>query len=46
VVDALVEVLQDIFVEKDLNIPVVSSTRQKNPFVYHQPDSEIGEGMM
>jgi dinuclear metal center YbgI/SA1388 family protein len=39
VVESLVEVLQGIFVEDDINIPVWSSAKQQNPFVYHQPDS-------
>ena len=37
VVEALVEVLQDIFVERDITIPVAPSAKQQNPFVYHQP---------
>jgi len=37
VVESLVEVLQDIFAEKDVNIPVTGSAKQQNPFVYHQP---------
>jgi dinuclear metal center YbgI/SA1388 family protein len=39
VVESLVEVLQGIFVEKDINIPVWSSAKQQNPFVYHQSGS-------
>ena len=39
VVEALVEILQNIFVEKDIDIPVWASAKQQNPFVYHQPDS-------
>ena len=39
VVEALVAVLQDIFVEKDIAIPVKASEKQQNPFVYHQPGS-------
>jgi dinuclear metal center YbgI/SA1388 family protein len=39
VVDSLVEALQNIFVEQDVDIPVWSSERQQNPFVYHQPGS-------
>ena len=39
VVESLVEVLQNIFVEKDISIPVSASAKQRNPFVYHQPGS-------
>jgi len=39
VVESLVDVLQNIFAEKDISIPVMSSERQQNPFVYHQPES-------
>jgi len=39
VVESLVEVLQNIFAEKDINIPVTPSAKQQNPFVYHQPES-------
>jgi len=39
VVESLVELLRDIFTEKDINIPVVSSAKQQNPFVYHQSES-------
>lgn len=39
VVEALVEVLQNLFTERELSIPVTSSARQQNPFVYHQPGS-------
>ncbi len=39
VVESLVEVLQDIFTDRDINIPVSLSVRQQNPFVYHQPES-------
>ena len=36
VVASLVKVLQDVFVKEDLDIPVKSSAKQQNPFVYHQ----------
>jgi dinuclear metal center YbgI/SA1388 family protein len=39
VVESLVEILQDIFTEKDINIPVSASAKQQNPFIYHQPES-------
>jgi dinuclear metal center YbgI/SA1388 family protein len=39
VVESLVEVLQDVFAEKDISIPVTTSAKQQNPFVYHQPGS-------
>ena len=39
VVEALVEILQGIFVDMDIDIPVWPSVRQQNPFVYHQPGS-------
>ncbi len=39
VVESLVEVLQDVFTEKDISIPVTPSAKQQNPFVYHQPGS-------
>jgi dinuclear metal center YbgI/SA1388 family protein len=39
VVESLVEVLQGIFTERDINIPVTASAKQQNPFVYHQPQS-------
>ncbi len=41
VVEAVVEVLQGIFAEKDINIPVMASAKQQNPFVYHQRDLEM-----
>jgi len=37
VVESLVEVLQNKFTEKDISTPVMSSAKQQNPFVYHQP---------
>ena len=37
VVESLVEVLQDVFTEKDISIPVTPSAKQQNPFVFHQP---------
>lgn len=37
VVGSLVEVLQDVFVKKNINIPVKQTKTQQNPFVYHQP---------
>jgi dinuclear metal center YbgI/SA1388 family protein len=37
VVESLVEILQNIFTEKDINIPVMPSAKQQNPFAYHQP---------
>lgn len=39
VVESLAEVLQGIFVEKDISIAVTPSAKQQNPFVYHQPGS-------
>jgi dinuclear metal center YbgI/SA1388 family protein len=39
VVESLVEVLQNAFAERDVNIPVWSSEKQQNPFVYHQSGS-------
>jgi dinuclear metal center YbgI/SA1388 family protein len=39
VVESLVEVLQGLFADRDINIPVMSSEKQQNPFVYHQPRS-------
>jgi dinuclear metal center YbgI/SA1388 family protein len=39
VVESLVEILLDIFTERDIGIPVMSSAKQQNPFVYHQPQS-------
>jgi dinuclear metal center YbgI/SA1388 family protein len=39
VVESLVEILQSVFAEKDINIPVLPSAKQQNPFVYHQPAS-------
>jgi len=40
VVEAVVEVLQSIFTEKNISIPVMASAKQQNPFVYHQRDLE------
>ena len=37
VVESLVEIILNIFTEKDINIPVMPSSKQENPFVYHQP---------
>ena len=37
VVESLVAILQGVFTEKDISIPVTGSARQQNPFVYHQP---------
>ena len=37
VVGSLVEVLQDVLVEKSISIPVKQTETQQNPFVYHQP---------
>jgi len=37
VVESLVEVLQGVFAEKNISIPVKPSAKQQNPFVYHQP---------
>lgn len=37
VVESLVEMLQGVFAEKDISIPVAASEKQQNPFVYHQP---------
>jgi dinuclear metal center YbgI/SA1388 family protein len=39
VVESLVEILQGIFTENDISIPVTQSAKQQNPFVYHQPES-------
>lgn len=39
VVESLVEVLLSAFAERDINIPVGSSEKQQNPFVYHQSGS-------
>lgn len=39
VVESLVEVLQNVFAEKDISLPVTQSAKQQNPFVYHQPES-------
>jgi dinuclear metal center YbgI/SA1388 family protein len=39
VVESLAEVLQGVFAEKDINIPVLSTAKQQNPFVYHQAGS-------
>jgi putative NIF3 family GTP cyclohydrolase 1 type 2 len=39
VVEQLVEILQNMFVENEINIPVTPSAKQQNPFVYHQPGS-------
>jgi dinuclear metal center YbgI/SA1388 family protein len=39
VVEALVEVLQNIFTDRDINIPVTPSAKQQNPFIYHQPQA-------
>lgn len=39
VVEPLVEILQNMFVENEINIPVTPSAKQQNPFVYHQPGS-------
>jgi dinuclear metal center YbgI/SA1388 family protein len=38
VIGSLVEVLQDVFLEKDISIPVMHTATQQNPFVYHQPE--------
>jgi dinuclear metal center YbgI/SA1388 family protein len=37
VVESLVEIILNIFTEKDINIPVMPSAKQENPFVHHQP---------
>lgn len=39
VVEALADVLQGIFAEKDISIPVTPSAKQQSPFVYHQAGS-------
>jgi putative NIF3 family GTP cyclohydrolase 1 type 2 len=40
VVGSLVEVLQDMFTEKDINIPVKQSTKQQNPFACLRPGQD------
>ena len=37
VVESLAAVLQGILAEQNVSIPVKSSARQRNPFVFHQP---------
>ena len=37
VVESLVKMLEDVFAEQGINVPVQSSAKQKDPFVYHQP---------
>ena len=37
VVESLANVLHGILAEQDINIPVMATAKQQNPFVYHQP---------
>lgn len=39
VVDSLVKVLEDVFAEKGISIPVNPSAKQQNPFVYYEPEN-------
>ena len=38
VVDSLVKVLEGVFAEKGISIPVKPSAKQQNPFVYYEPE--------
>ena len=37
VVESLVKVLEGVFLEKNISVPVQQSIRQRNPFTYIQP---------
>ncbi|MDX1776344.1 MAG: Nif3-like dinuclear metal center hexameric protein [Desulfobulbales bacterium] len=39
VVGTLVEVLKDVFAEKNITVPVKQTETQQSPFTYHQPGS-------